>query len=119
MIGQGIKGQSLHRITVRVFEQTLELVRPDDDRLIGTGRGKLLSISGTGDTVHHVLVSFKGFQQGSCVGLVDENPLCRCHNQVATIGIEADRVDTEERDERMISRKDDECYCAPDKCFIA
>lgn len=88
-----IKCQTLDRVAVGVLQETLELVRPDDDGLVGTAGSEFLAIPSTGDRVHGVLVAFQCLQQGSGVGVVDEDSLGGCHNQLASIDIEADGVD--------------------------
>lgn len=76
----------------RVFQQSLQLVRPHNDALIGTARCKLLAISRVRHTVNGVSMSGQTLDERPFVRFVHEHLIAGTDNQLRAIRIEANRM---------------------------
>lgn len=55
-----VEGETLDGVTVGIFQNTLQLLGPNDDRLVGTSTRKLLPIAAVCETINDILVTYDG-----------------------------------------------------------
>jgi len=86
--------KTLNSIVVGIFENPFQFRGPNDDTFVRSPRGKPLSVSGIGDTIHGVLVSLERLDQRAVRRVIDKDPLPCSNNYLATVGPKAKVVNT-------------------------
>ena len=85
--------EALDRVIVAVLEDTLRLVRPDDDCLVLATRREALAVFGVRDAVERLLVAFERVQQIAIDAIVHEHAAPTRGDELLAVWTEGDVID--------------------------
>lgn len=58
-MGNWIEGKALDAVVVRIFQDSFELLSPNDHRLVGTSTCELFTIAAVSQTINCIFVAYK------------------------------------------------------------
>mmetsp|Transcript_104276 Transcript_104276/g.185338 ORF Transcript_104276/g.185338 Transcript_104276/m.185338 type:complete len:296 (-) Transcript_104276:126-1013(-) len=88
LLRDGVVCKALNRLVVIVLQNSLSLVSPNDDLLISTTRCELFSMPGVGNAEDTLLVPLQRVDEIAICGIVNQNPVPRCYDDLRAIGLE-------------------------------
>ena len=84
-MSDGVVRQRLDRVIVRIFEDSLQFVGPDDHTLVRASTREPLPIPSIGHAVDCVLVSLQWLYERTIRGIIDQNSLTSSNYDLTTI----------------------------------
>lgn len=74
---------------LRVFQHSVEFIRPNDNAFIGTAGCKFLAIMGICDSVHSVFVTRKCFDESTFIRFIHQHFIVSSNNQLNPVWMKA------------------------------